>query len=56
MNNGPIMVGFVIYNDFPSYRSGIYEVTSGASVIGGHAVILIGWGYSDNRLYWIGQN
>jgi len=50
------MVGMVIYSDFMSYSSGIYEVTS-TTVEGGHAVKLIGWNYdASNRLYWICQN
>ena len=59
MNNGPMMVGFIIYEDFMDYSTGIYEVTEGSASLGGHAVKLIGWDYdsaNDNRLYWICQN
>ena len=53
MTNGPLMVGFTIYQDFMSYKNGIYEHVTG-NVAGGHAVKLIGWNYDANaRLYWI---
>lgn len=29
MNNGPMMVGLTVYEDFLSYASGIYEYTAG---------------------------
>ena len=42
MTNGPMMVGFTVYNDFMYYSSGIYEPTV-SDVAGGHAVKIIGW-------------
>lgn len=55
--NGPMMVGFNVYDDFTSYSSGIYEKSASATYEGGHAVKLIGWDYdSDGNLYWICQN
>jgi C1A family cysteine protease len=54
--NGPMMVGFLVYDDFMDYSSGIYEKTSD-SLVGGHAVKLIGWNEdSAGNLYWICQN
>lgn len=56
MTNGPIMVGFTMYQDILTYSSGIYKQTTG-SIIGGHAVKLIGWNHDVNGdLYWICQN
>jgi cathepsin B len=53
MTNGPMMVGFTVYEDFMNYKTGIYEHLAGG-VAGGHAVKLIGWDYDgNNRLYWI---
>lgn len=57
--NGPLQVGFIIYDDFMYYSggSGAYEVTSSSTPVGGHAVKLIGWDYDyTGRLYWICQN
>ena len=56
MTNGPVMVGFIVYDDFMSLGSGIYEVTAGSEALGGHAVMLTGWGFDSGRLYWIAQN
>jgi cathepsin B len=42
--NGPMMVGFIIYEDFMTYATGIYKPTT-ASILGAHAVKLIGYGY-----------
>ena len=56
--NGPLQVGFIIYDDFMYYSGvGAYEVTSSSTAVGGHAVKMIGWDYDVNgRLYWICQN
>jgi cathepsin B len=52
---GPVEVSFTVYQDFMSYKSGVYVHTSGA-VVGGHAVKLIGWGVSGSMNYWICAN
>ena len=52
---GPIQTGFTVYNDFMNYSSGIYEYVSGSN-LGGHAVIIIGWGNENGKDYWICQN
>lgn len=54
--DGPVMVGLMVYEDLYNYKEGIYEYTTGG-LIGGHAVRLIGWGHdSDGHLYWVAQN
>lgn len=56
MTNGPLVVGFTVYEDFFYYESGIYQHVTG-SVAGGHAVKLIGWGTDATvGFYWIVQN
>lgn len=56
MNNGPMMVGMAVYEDFLNYESGVYEYIVGKQV-GGHAIKLIGWGTSeDGSIYWLCQN
>lgn len=53
MTNGPMMVGFLVYDDFMSYASGIYTRVSD-TVAGGHAVKLIGWEEDvSGNLVWI---
>ena len=54
--NGPVETGFTVYEDFMSYKSGIYVHTAGAQ-LGGHAVKIIGWGTADDGTqYWICAN
>jgi len=55
-DNGPIEVGFTVYQDFMSYKSGVYIHTSG-SQLGGHAVKLVGYGVDpQDGPYWLCQN
>ena len=51
MTNGPIEVDFSVYEDFMTYKSGIYQHVTG-EYLGGHAVKLIGWGVEDGIEYW----
>ena len=37
------------------YESGIYKHVSG-TLLGGHDVVIIGWGIEDGTKYWIAQN
>jgi cathepsin B len=55
--NGPVETGFLIYQDFMSYRSGIYKKTSN-SLLGGHAVKVVGWGLdaATKTQYWVVAN
>jgi hypothetical protein len=47
---GPLSCAFTVYNDFFSYRSGVYRHVSGG-VAGGHCVSAVG--YNDAGGYWI---
>jgi cathepsin B len=55
MTNGPVQTGFIVYEDFMHYKSGIYEHNHGERM-GGHAVVIIGWGEENGKEYWIAQN
>ncbi len=56
MTNGPIQVGFNVYNDFYSYKSGVYTYTTG-NFSGGHSVYLVGWDVDGYGVpYWIAIN
>ena len=50
---GPVSACFVVYQDFFSYREGIYRHVSG-SQSGGHCVTIVG--YNDSPGYWICKN
>jgi hypothetical protein len=58
LQNGPVWVGFYVYQDFYTYwlsseRVLPYRHVSGP-MLGGHAVLLIG--YNDPGQYWIAKN
>lgn len=55
MTHGPIEVAFTVYNDFLTYKSGVYHHTTG-SALGGHAVKMVGWGVEDGTPYWLIAN
>jgi len=55
METGPLSASFTVYADFPTYKSGVYQHTSG-SELGGHAVVLLGWGTEDGKDYWLLKN
>jgi len=51
--HGPIVVGFMVYEDFRDYRSGVYKHVTG-KFLGGHAVLIVG--YNKEKEYWIVKN
>jgi len=50
---GPVSACFLVYQDFFSYRSGVYRHVSG-DLAGGHCVTIIG--YDDDQGCWICKN
>ena len=52
---GPVTAGVYAGDDFDSYESGIFD-TSETSSYTNHAVIIVGWGSSNGRDYWICKN
>lgn len=55
MTNGPVEAAFTVYEDFLTYKSGVYQHTTG-SALGGHAVKILGWGTDNGTPYWIVAN
>lgn len=53
--HGPITAGFNVYSDWVGYKSGVYTVQGGEE-LGGHAVVIIGWGTEDGKKYWLVRN
>lgn len=51
MTNGPFEVALTVYEDFLTYKSGVYTHITGDQ-LGGHAVKLVGWGVLDGVPYW----
>ncbi|CAG9313887.1 unnamed protein product [Blepharisma stoltei] len=55
LTNGPVETTMHLYQDFSSYKGGIYKHTTG-SLLGSVSVKLIGWGNQNGTNYWIGAN
>merc|ERR1712087_762705 len=53
--NGSVAVAFTVYEDFPTYKSGVYQHVTG-SALGGHAVKAIGYGVENGTKYWLIAN
>jgi len=53
--NGPCEASFAVYEDFVVYTSGIYQHVSG-SLLGYHAVKLLGYGVENGFKYWLLTN
>jgi len=53
--NGPVETTFSVYQDFLSYKSGVYQRTSNV-YLGGHAVKFLGWGVEGGVEYWLVAN
>jgi cathepsin B len=55
MTHGPVEAAFTVYNDFLTYKSGVYQHVSG-SALGGHAIKIVGWGVENGTPYWMVAN
>jgi len=56
--DGPVEGAFEVYSDFMQYQSGVYVKSKTASLLGGHAIKILGWG-TDQKSgldYWIVAN
>ncbi|CAG2064669.1 unnamed protein product [Timema podura] len=53
--NGPVEGAFTVYSDFVQYKSGVYQHVTG-TVLGGHAIKIIGWGTEEDTPYWLVAN
>lgn len=54
-SKGPIEVALTVYEDFLTYKSGVYKHTTG-SALGGHAVKCLGYGTENGSKYWLIAN
>jgi cathepsin B len=52
---GSVQAAFTVYQDFFSYKSGVYYHQTGTAA-GGHAVKAQGWGVDNGTPYWIVAN
>ena len=49
--NGPIQANFQVYEDFKTYKSGVYQHKTGG-FLGGHSVRIVGYGVENGIPYW----
>ncbi|CAH1112281.1 unnamed protein product [Psylliodes chrysocephalus] len=55
LQNGPVVAYLTVFEDFLSYKSGVYYHVAGKEA-GGHVIRIIGWGTENNVAYWIAAN
>merc|ERR1712098_461462 len=55
MTNGPAEGAFTVFEDFPNYKSGVYQHVTGKP-LGGHAIRILGWGVEEGTPYWLVAN
>jgi C1A family cysteine protease len=54
---GPCTTGMMIYQDFIDWDGkGVYVYNKRSEIIGGHAVVLMGWGEENGKLFWLVRN
>jgi hypothetical protein len=62
VNFGPVTAGIKSYKDFHSLvgnrncKNLIYKYDGKSDYSGGHAIVIVGYGYESNKYYWIIQN
>ena len=54
LNNGPLITVFTVYDDFYSYKGGVYKYNGKAPLVGGHCVCVVG--YDDSQQAWYCRN
>ncbi|MEF8847573.1 MAG: C1 family peptidase [Candidatus Thermoplasmatota archaeon] len=53
-NHGPVVTFMLVYSDFNYYQGGIYKHSEDAELVGGHAVMIVG--YDEEQEYLICKN
>ena len=53
--SGSVEASFSVYEDFLTYKSGVYQHITGG-YIGGHAIKILGWGIENRIKFWICAN
>ena len=53
--NGPVLSFMSVYDDFLTYKSGVYSHVTGTE-LGGHAIRILGWGNENGTPYRLVAN
>jgi C1A family cysteine protease len=63
LNNGPVTSNIVVYEDFQKLSQNpkkchdeVYTYDGTSEELGGHAVVIVGYGYLKGKFYWLIQN
>ena len=61
INYGPVTAGINLYLDFyklneKKYSNIIYRYDETSDYYGGHAIVIVGYGFENEKFYWIIQN
>jgi hypothetical protein len=58
VENGPITVAYTVYDDFLTYKTGVYTKGADAKALGGHSVKIVGFGVDNatKMKYWTVAN
>jgi cathepsin B len=56
MTNGPVEAVFEVYQDFLTYKSGVYQHSKDSHYLSNHAIKILGWGVDSGTPYWIIAN
>ena len=55
MTYGSVSTVITVFQDFLTYKSGVYKHVQGWEV-GSHAIIILGWGIENGEKYWLCKN
>ena len=63
IKDGPVVTGFYVYDDFQTLcqypkmcHNTVYTYDRHSQFSGGHAVVIVGYGFMNDKFYWLIQN
>ena len=63
IENGPVVSAITVYEDFREWHKDqqkchddVYSYDGKSDIAGGHAVVIVGYGFLNNKFYWLIQN
>lgn len=56
INYGPVVSSIICYEDFQLGKFDIYSYNGVSNKTGSHAIVIVGYGFYNNKYYWLTQN
>ena len=63
LTNGPVVTGIEVYEDFMNWhydsekcKNDVYTYDGESEMLGGHAIVIVGYGFLNSKYYWLVQN